>query len=278
VIRCGRISYTNDLPVYAAFDAGAVEFPGTLVSGVPTELNAMLLAGALDVSPISSFFYAQHADALVLLPWICIGSRREVRSIYCISKTPPAALSGVAIYATTESATGRNLFSTICAERFGFSPTYVDSNDPFEASRTAGAPCLLIGDKAIDAAFQAERHDVYDVGDLWHTMTGREMVYAVWAVSREVVSERRDEVDAVWRALLSAEQWGTVHRDRVIAAAEAIRPRHEDFYLDYYLTLNFNFDEHAQLGLERFFALAAKHGLLKSAPQLEFFNEVPSHV
>ena len=74
MIRCGRISYTNDLPVYAAFDAGAVDFPGTLVSGVPTELNAMLLAGALDVSPISSFFYAQHADALVLLPEICIGS------------------------------------------------------------------------------------------------------------------------------------------------------------------------------------------------------------
>jgi len=278
VIRCGRISYTNDLPVYAAFDEGAVEFPGTLVSGVPTELNAMLLAGALDVSPISSFFYAQHADALVLLPEICIGSRREVRSIYCISKVPPAALSGVAIHATTESATGRNLFATICAERFGFLPTYVDSNEPFEAYRTTGAPCLLIGDKAIDAAFQAERRDVHDVGDLWHTMTGLQMVYAVWAASRVVAVERRDEVEAVWRALLSAERWGKSNRNRVIAAAETIRPRHEDFYRDYYVTLDFNFDDQAQLGLSRFFALAAKHGLLESAPRLEFFNEVPSRV
>jgi chorismate dehydratase len=278
VIRCGRISYTNDLPVYAAFDAGAVEFPGTLVSGVPTELNAMLLTGALDVSPISSFFYAVHADALVLLPEICIGSRREVRSIYCISKAPPAALSGVAIHATRESATGRNLFATICAERFGFLPTYVESNDPFEAYRTTGAPCLLIGDKAIDAAIQAERRDVHDVGDLWHTMTGCQMVYAVWAASRNFLVERRDEVEAVWRALLSAEQWGKSNRDRVILAAEAIRPRQNDFYRDYFVTLDFDFNDRAQHGLSRFFALAAKHGILKSAPRLEFFNEVPSRV
>lgn len=278
MIRCGRISYTNDLPVYAAFDAGAVAFPGTLVPGVPTELNALLLAGALDVSPISSFFYAQHAESLQLLPGICIGSRREVRSIYCISKAPPSALSGVQIHATTESATGRNLFATICAERFGFFPTYVESDDPFDAYRRTGAPCLLIGDKAIDAALQAERRDVHDVGDLWHTMTGLQMVYAVWAASRDVVIERRDEVKGVWHALLSAEQWGRSHRDRVIRAAEAIRPRDEGFYLGYYATLNFDFDEHAQLGLSEFFTLAAKHGLLESAPQLEFFDEVPSRV
>ena len=54
-LRCGRIQYTNDLPIYAAFDAGAIEYPGTLHADVPARLNAMLLGGELDLSPISAF-------------------------------------------------------------------------------------------------------------------------------------------------------------------------------------------------------------------------------
>ena len=109
-------------------------------------------------------------------------------------------------------------------------------------------------------------------------MTGRQMVYAVWAATRRVAAERRDDIEAVWHALRSAVDWGNAHRDRVIEQAEATRPRDEGFYRDYFVTLDFDFDEHAQLGLAAFFELAAKHGFLTSAPQLEFFNEVPSRV
>ena len=35
VLRAGRINYTNDLPIYCAFDEGAVAFPGALVADVP---------------------------------------------------------------------------------------------------------------------------------------------------------------------------------------------------------------------------------------------------
>src|ERR1700687_792840 len=91
-LRCGRISYTNDLPVYAAFDLGVMEFPGLLRAGVPTELNQALLDGELDVSPVSSFFYYQQQDRLSRLNDVCIGSRGEVRSIYCISERHPREL------------------------------------------------------------------------------------------------------------------------------------------------------------------------------------------
>ena len=67
-LRCGRIRYTNDLPIYAAFDEGAVHYPGVLHSDVPANLNAMLLAGELDLSPISAYAYAKYAEDLVLLP------------------------------------------------------------------------------------------------------------------------------------------------------------------------------------------------------------------
>ncbi|HXW52386.1 MAG TPA: MqnA/MqnD/SBP family protein, partial [Candidatus Acidoferrales bacterium] len=92
--RCGRISYTNDLPIYAAFDDGALLFPGTLSADVPAALNRSLVAGELDISPISSALYPEHAGELLLLPHVCVGARADVRSIFCISASHPAKLQG----------------------------------------------------------------------------------------------------------------------------------------------------------------------------------------
>src|SRR5215213_7359491 len=55
-VRLGRISYVNMAPVFHRLNADVEE-----VQGVPTELNRMLLDGALDLAPISSIEYARHA-------------------------------------------------------------------------------------------------------------------------------------------------------------------------------------------------------------------------
>jgi chorismate dehydratase len=260
--RCGRISYTNDLPVYAAFDLGALEFPGTLHEGVPTELNRALLAGELDISPVSSFFYLQHQDQLTVLPHACIGSRREVKSIYCISERHPRELAATQIAVTRESSTGRALFEAICRAYYGFSPEYVEAEDPFAAYQQARIPCLLIGDKAIDAALAVPPREAFDVGLLWHELSGKDMVYALWAARNDVVDGRPDDVTNVGRALVDAVNWGEAHRDQVIAQAQSVRPRPAGFYASYYRTLNYRFDEAAREGLNAFARLAIDLGLL----------------
>jgi chorismate dehydratase len=278
VIRCGRISYTNDLPVYAAFDEGAVTFPGSLTLGVPTALNRLLLAGELDCSPVSSFFYAQHAAELLLLPGICIGSRREVRSIYCVSAEPIRSLDGVPIAVTRESATGRALLATICATYYGYTPIFVESDDPYAAYAADGSPCLVIGDKAIDAHLAAPRAHTFDLGERWHDLSGHEMVYAVWAARRDAVAREPDALTPALEALILALDWGQRNIDEVIRRAHAAIPRPDGFYAAYYETLNFSFDELAQSGLSSFFKAAFAAGLLPTVPRLEFFGEVPSNV
>src|SRR5579862_6246847 len=119
MLRCGRIVYTNDLPIYAGFDSGALDYPGSLLSAVPAKLNAMLLGGELDLSPVSAFAWAQHADELVLLPDLCIGARDEVVSVVLVSKTTPAQLDGIPIYVTGESASGKNLLRVLLERRYG---------------------------------------------------------------------------------------------------------------------------------------------------------------
>lgn len=261
-LRCGRISYTNDLPVYAAFDVGALAFPGTLHAGVPTELNRALLAGELDISPVSSFFYLQHQELLTALPDVCIGSQRDVKSIYCISRRHPRELAGSQIAVTRESATGRALFEAICRAYYGFSPEYVEAEDPFAAYEQARIPCLLIGDKAIDAALAVPAREAFDIGLIWHELSGKGMVYAVWAARNDVIEARPDDVNAVSGALVAAVAWGQTHADQVIALAQSMCPRPAGFYASYYRTLNYRLDDAAREGLSAFARVASDLGLL----------------
>ena len=278
LLRCGRISYTNDLPVYAAFDAGAVDCPARLFAAVPTTLNRMLLGGELVVSPVSAFFLAHHTDDFVFLPGLGIGSRVAVRSIYCFSAVHPRQLAGTPVAVTTESSTGRNLFAAICAEFYGFTPSFEESADPFSAYRERGAPCLLIGDKAIDAVLTAQPADAHDVGSLWHDATGGKMIYALWAVRRSLARERNDDVAQLWNALRDAVQWGKRHRDLVIDAAQSTISRPAGFYQDYYQHIEVDADDQSWAGFKRFLGIAAKHGLLTSLPSIDRFERQAARV
>ncbi len=264
-LRCGRIVYTNDLPIYAAFDAGVIAYPGTLHADVPARLNAMLLAGELDLSPISAFGWAEHADELVLLPDLCIGARDEVVSVVLVSSTPPALLDGVAIALTSESASGRNLLRVLLERRYGVKPQYVESARPLEDA-AAGKPALLIGDAAIDALERFPRERVYDLGTLWHEWTGAQTVFAVWAARRDAYERDPEAIRECMHALTDAYTWSRSHMSEVIARAQGIRPRAPGFYDAYYGKLNFTFHSAAQSGLAAYCRELHAIGALERIP------------
>ncbi|MGA8533545.1 MAG: menaquinone biosynthesis protein [Candidatus Tumulicola sp.] len=251
MLRCGRIIYTNDLPIYAAFDAGAIAYPGSLHADVPSRLNEMLLGGELDLSPISAFEWAKHCDELVLLPDLCIGARDQVVSVVLVSATPPALLDGVSVYVTRESATGRNLLRVILERRYGVTPHYVVEPEPLARAR-AGDPTLLIGDSAIDAIEAFPAAQVYDLGKLWHEWTGEQTVFAVWATRRDAYERDAEGVRACMHALTDAYTWSRSHTEAVVTAAQRSIPRAPGFYESYYGKLNFTFHSAAQNGLAAF--------------------------
>jgi chorismate dehydratase len=240
--------YVNDLPIYAAIDAGAVEYPGTLVADVPVRLNAMMRDGELDMGPVSAFEYALDFERYALLPDLCIGAREEIVSVLLVSAVPPALLDGCAIATTRESASGRNLLRILLERRYGVRAQFVELDDPIQHARR-GEPAMVIGDAAIDAAFEFPSERVYDLGLLWRDWTGEQSVTAVWVARREVYDRRLDEVRDCLHALTDSYSWGRAHRDGVIAMAQAVRPRPAGFYEIYYGKLNFTFHSAAQRGL-----------------------------
>src|SRR5258707_3857689 len=160
-IKLGRIGYVNMAPVFFRLEADVEE-----VVGVPTGLNKQLIAGELDVAPISSIEYARNADSLRLLPRLCVSSDGAVESIQLISKTPLDRIRAVAV--TPESATSVVLTHVLFPEA-----ELVPLGEDAEAK-------LLIGDAALKSAFE-DPTPHHDLGRLWHERTGLPMVFAVWA-------------------------------------------------------------------------------------------------
>ena len=268
MMRCGRIEYTNVLPIYAAVDEGAVGYPGSLHAGVPARLNAMLLGGELDMSPTSAFEWAKHASDLVLLPGLCIGARAAVMSVVLVSAVPPSLLDGETVYVTDASATGRNLLRVILERRYGVAPVYAAESHPLERAR-AGSPVLLIGDAAIDAVDSLPAAYVYDLGKLWHEWTGEDTVFAVWAARRDAYERNPGGIGACMRALADARAWGRAHLDGVVALAQRTIPRAPGFYETYYGKLNFVFDEAAQRGLNAYCRELHAIGAIDAVPRCE---------
>ncbi|HVN69388.1 MAG TPA: menaquinone biosynthesis protein [Candidatus Binatia bacterium] len=265
MMRCGRIKYTNDLPIYAAFDAGAIEYPGSLHADTPARLNAMLLHGELDMSPISAFTWAANHERLAILPDLCIGARDEVVSVVLVSPLPPAELDGATIFVTEESASGRNLLRVILERRYGVRPRYADEPRPIERA-LEGEPTLLIGDSAIDALERFPSKRVYDLGRLWHEWTGQQTVFAVWAARREIYESDPAGVRACMHALTDAYTWSRSHGTEVVALAQRAIPRRPGFYQTYYGKLNFTLHVAAQNGLAAFCRELVAIGAIPSLP------------
>src|SRR3954447_6563523 len=136
------------------------------ITGVPTELNRLLLDGELDVAPISSIHYARHADTLRLMPRLCVSSEGAVESIQLVTKTPLERLRTVAV--TPESATTVVLTKVLFPDA-----EHVPLGEAAEAK-------LLIGDAALSSSFE-DPTPHYALGRLWLEKPGLPMVFALWA-------------------------------------------------------------------------------------------------
>src|SRR5438034_8979435 len=123
-MRIGRIGYINCAPVYSAIDRGIVSLPAgaELVTGTPSELNDLLVAGELDLSVISAVEYARHAKELVLLPDLAISCDGPVRSVALFSRRPVGQLDGRTVLLSASSRTSVALLELLCRDVWKIKP------------------------------------------------------------------------------------------------------------------------------------------------------------
>jgi chorismate dehydratase len=250
VIRLGRISYVNMAPVFYRLDAEVEE-----IQGVPTDLNRRLMAGELDVAPISSIEYARNAATLRIMPRLCVSSEGAVDSIQLVSRRPLEQVRRVAI--TPESATSVVLTKVLLPEA---------DHVPFgeEADAT-----LLIGDAALRSAFE-DPTPHYDLGRLWLERTGLPMVFAVWAAPEPAPPGLK----ALEDALVDSVRLARAEPENLAYEAAERYGYPPGFLARYFEKLRYRFGPRERAGLYTFLEMARDVGELPVVPELRFVQEV----
>jgi chorismate dehydratase len=248
VIRLGRIGYANMAPVFYR-----LAFPVEEVVGVPTELNDLLVAGELDIAPISSIAYARDAEALRLLPRLCVSSEGAVESIQLITKTPLDRLRSIAV--TPESAT-----SVVLARVLFPAAEQVPLGEDAEAR-------LLIGDAALRSAFE-DPTPHHDLGRLWLERTGLPMVFAVWAAP---VPPHAD-LPSLEDALVASVRAARAEPEQLAFESSERYGYPAGFLARYFEKLRYRFGPRERAGLYTFLEMARDVGELEEVPELRFVS------
>jgi chorismate dehydratase len=223
-MKIGRIGYINCAPVYGAIDRGIVALPpgGELVTGTPSELNDLLVAGELDMSVISAIEYARHAKELLLLPELAISCDGPVRSVALFAKQPVQQLTNHTILLSASSRTSVALLELLCRDVWKIQPKFAEVRaEAQDLEGLAALPheaVLVIGDPALKLAAAGTYAHRYDLGEEWKRWTGKPFVFAVWAATRVA---RPAAVRRGHEALLASRAWGLAHLGDI--AAETAR-------------------------------------------------------
>lgn len=191
--RAGWIHYTNVAPI---LDDLQLPAGVSAVTGVPTQMNAALLAAEVDIANISVVEFIRNADTLAALPDFSVAVLGPVYSVNLFHSVPWQQLRRVAL--TAQSATSVALLEVLLRES-GVSPLLERAEGTAQELLAAGYDGVLrIGDSALRewygvvgplteaTTMTALPHTkqgvmVTDLAEKWFELTGHPFVFAVWA-------------------------------------------------------------------------------------------------
>lgn len=262
MLRVGRIRYINCYPVYGGIERGIVPLDGTLVDGIPTQLNQLMSTGDLDVSVVSALEYARDAHRLLLLPELGITSDGPVRSVVLFSKRDPRDLGGRRVIVSRSSMTSVALLELLFEHVWRCRPEFVPGDaemadiarfedDVHDARLVIGDAALRLYEESRQGGLWATRYPFQeDLGAAWKTWTGLPFVFAVW------VAQRRTPVHqalAAHASLIASRDWGVAHLDTLAAQAALASGVSRDSCRAYFDGLDYRLSYPHLAGLTEFF-------------------------
>ncbi|MGY0004716.1 menaquinone biosynthetic enzyme MqnA/MqnD family protein [Micromonospora sp. I033] len=274
--RVGHIQFLNCLPIYWGLMRSGALIDVDLHKDSPDRLNAALVAGDLDIGPISQVEYLRNADELLLLPDLAVGSDGPVLSVNVVSTRPLEELDGARVALGSTSRTGVLLAQLLLAERYGVRPDYFRCPPDLTQMLLEADAGVVIGDVALRALYEAPRKGlaVTDLGQAWREWTGLPMVFAVWAVRRDFAAAHPGLVKEVHGAFLRSRDLCLAELDQVAEAGARWEPFDAATLATYFRTLDFSLGERQVAGLREFARRAAAIGEAPALPAggPEFFQ------
>jgi len=267
-LRVSVVQYLNTAPLVWGFTMGPLRGKYELSFTVPSLCAEALRSGTADIAIIPAIEY-QRIPGLAILPDLSIASKRSVRSLLLIAKRPMAEVRSIAL--DCSSRTTQALTRILCAQWWKMAPEFHEAAPNLPEMLEKADAALLIGDPALRYAASVDAQNdrkrgwrVLDIVEEWRAMTGLAAVLAVWAARSEMATAELVEDFQISRDL------GVRHIGEICAEAEDELglPAAE---LEQYLRENIDFGLDAEnlAGLRRYFAEAAKLGLIGENKALE---------
>jgi chorismate dehydratase len=265
--RVGHIQFLNCLPLYWGLMRSGALLGVDLHKDTPDQLNSALVRGDLDIGPISLVEYLRHAEDLLLLPDLAVGSDGPVQSVNLVSTVPLPDLDGRRVALGSTSRTGVLLARMLLESRHGARPEYFRCPPDLTEMLLEADAGVLIGDTALRARFEAPTRGLHvtDLGEAWRDWTGLPMVFAVWAVRRDFADAHPGLVKEVHEAFLASRALCLSELDVVAKAAARWEPFSAETLAEYFRALDFALGERQVSGLREFARLTAERG---EAPML----------
>jgi chorismate dehydratase len=249
--RIAASSYLNTAPLIWSFTEGSQrEAVELFTDTAPWRCAEMLARKEADAALVPVIEY-QHLTDVSIVPNVCVGSRGAVRSVVLVSRLNNLKkVRRVAL--DNSSRTSVALVKILFKEFLGFEPEWHMAPPDLKSMLIQSDAALIIGDPAMK--IERDHLRVFDLATMWHEFTGFGFVFAMWMVRADGFAPTdfgaaRDE------GLAHLDEIAANYTDQLALSATEIKE---------YLTKNiaFKMNEEMRRGLERYFELAQKHGLV----------------
>jgi chorismate dehydratase len=260
VPRISASSYSNTAPLIWSFlygrNHGLVEI---ILDTAPARSAELLAQDWVDAALVPVIAY-QFIDGVRLVPDVCVGAKERVRSVCLVTKGEDLAdVRSVSL--DVSSRTSVVLTKVIFREFLSIEAEWRDAKPDIDAMLAESDCALLIGDPAL--TIDETRYRKHDLAETWKSFTGLGFVFAMWMTGKENspinFAAARDE--------------GFAHIDEIVSNYESeIALGHEE--LKEYLSENISYSvsDSMQQGMELYFKLAQKNGLLRENKPLVFLE------
>ncbi|MBF0467962.1 MAG: menaquinone biosynthesis protein [Desulfamplus sp.] len=270
-LNIGKIDYINASPVYYGLDRGLVPDWIEMTEGPPNILNAMILNRQLDISPVSSVFYAMYHKELLILPDLSISCHGEVLSVILMSDFPIDDLDGKTVVLTRDSATSSALVRLVSAGKKIYPEFITKKLRKLEDVPDEANAVMVIGDAAMTQPWEKRFRFRIDLGRLWHEITGMPFVFALWVARKDCAQERYAQVKKALDLFYRSRWEGYSNIDEVIASGAERLGLDSSYVRRYFELLHCNLDHFKIKALDSFFLSLYENGLLPEKVDLSFF-------
>ena len=270
--RISASSYSNTAPLIWSFlygtNHGKVEL---ILDNAPARSAELLALDRVDAALVP-VIASQSIDGVRLVSDICVGAKREVRSV-CLVTNGHDLEDVKSVSLDISSRTSVVLTKIIFREFLGFEPEWRDASPNIDAMLSESDCALLIGDPALSISnFEFRIADSnpkskiqnlksFDLAGLWNRYTGLGFVFAMWMTRKEKV-----DID-----LASARNEGLNHLDEIAANyAPQLQIKKNEMLRYLSENISYSIDDSMERGLDLYLELAARHELISARRPLSF--------